>query len=126
MAVRKVKYSREFMTETNKKDDSYHGSPEWVPYQDACKEDMAIRDNAIDRFAGESLNMPSRFYGSDGKQQYIFQITSPPPLHKPENPEEHFQYTTTFRITKMGDDKGLDNLSDLEQFLLENKFQGNQ
>ena len=105
MAIRKVNYSRDFTSITQR------DSPECLKItQETSEEDDSIRKEIREKFdysCGE---------GFDGKQMYNYCITGKPKV--PVNTLENVKYTTTFFITKAGTLKDISKNCELEEFLL--------
>jgi hypothetical protein len=122
MAIKRVNYSKEFVSETDLEDVSRQGSPQLEPYQKISSEDERLRQEIDKNF---SLRANSQYFslGFDGTFVYLFGITSN--LKEGNNPEENRNYQTTITIKKAGNQRELDNPSDLEEFLINSNFKKN-
>ncbi len=129
---KKTEYFKEFVSKTKYTDTAYHGSPRWEPSQTIGKEDDELREEIISKFAlkgercinlgkglghSEVINDPEGF---DGKFFYTFRFYSNLGIIKSE---ENVPYITTIEIKKAGKLENLSTNCDLEDFLLEKRFE---
>lgn len=131
MAVKTVKYSRTFLSRTTEVDRSHHAGSYWgVKVQEISEEDEKIRKEMEHDFGFYvkhigSGNWNKEIFGSDDRFLYSFRFSGHP--REEENPEKNVKYQTEVRVRKSSSIVHL-NLdvfepSDLERFLVENKFQ---
>lgn len=125
MAVRQVIYEREFTSETDKVDISYHGSPQYEDRQTNSEEDNLIRNGTVNDFAFRTNFRPGpistgvdSWEGFDGSQSYQWRVYG----GVGGKGKKHEKYITKFTIRKAGSREAIQNPCDLEEFLLENKF----
>ncbi|HTY44111.1 MAG TPA: hypothetical protein VMC80_02620 [Patescibacteria group bacterium] len=124
MAVKRVKYSRTFLSRTGEVDSGGYHKSEFVSAQVLSEEDGDIRDQIQERFEfyneeDERFSKHRRF-GFDGKMQYFYRISGHPTDEK--DSLKNIPYKTEVDITKAGALEELDKQSDLERFLAENGF----
>jgi len=128
MAVneKKVEYSKNFISKTDSKDISHHGSPEWESFQTINDEDIKLRKLIINKFA---LTSKISFYywngeaeGFDGKQQYRFEFNTDFPKIPETEREKNVNYSSMVEIIKAGALEELTKDCDLEIFLKEKGF----
>lgn len=124
MAVKEVKYSRTFLSKTTEVDVGGHHKSEWASAQGLNDEDANIRDQIqqmfeFDREGGGMRGSDLKTFGFDGKIQYSYRISGHP---REEDPLKSIPYQSEVYIRKAGSIDTLDNPSDLERFLIENKF----
>ncbi len=129
MAVKEVKYSRTFLSKTTEVDVGHHKS-EWASAQGLNDEDANIRYQIrqmfeFDRGGGSMHGSDLKMFGFDGKMQYSFSISGHP--RKEADPLKSIPYQTEVYIRKAGSGESvahnIDSASDLELFLLNNKFE---
>ena len=116
MAIKEVKYSKKFLSQTGYEDISHHGSPKWRHFQKTGKEDEKFREEIVSKYA-LSKNGEINYYdyfGFDGNQQYKFWMSEKfsKKLQK-YNIKENGNYSTHINITKAGNGNSLEKLCDL-------------
>ena len=129
MAIKEVRYSRTFLSKTDQTDTSYHGSPTYVDYQEISEEDKKIRKEAEREFGFEvrhsKFGSSKEMFGFDGTMQYFFSFSGHPP--EKEDRSKNILYQTEVYIRKAGSSENVahnvDSASDLELFLINNKFE---
>lgn len=120
MAVKKrIEYKREFLSETGQEDVSYHGSPIYVDVQYNSQEDENIRKEIIAQFSIDCEGSVHK--GFDGDSFYFFQVTGTPQTDF-KNRKKQIKYNAEVAIKKAGAKSNLENLCDLEEFLIEKGF----
>jgi hypothetical protein len=110
MVIKKVDYSREFLSHTCKENPECH-----KVLQEIAEEDYLIRKEIRDNF---DLSCGQGF---DGMQQYTYYINGKPDV--PINTFENIKYKTTYFITKAGTQENINKPCELEDFLLTKEFE---
>jgi hypothetical protein len=129
MSIKKVEYSKRFISKTYSKDISPHGSPNWEYFQTISNEDIKLRKLITKEFALKSRI--NSFYwtgeaeGYDGKFNYIFRFASEFPTDTKLNPESNVEYSSIVKIKKAGSSEDINKNCDLELFLLSERFERN-
>lgn len=125
MAVKNYEYSKKFTTVTDYHDVSRHGSPEMKPHQENSPGDIEMREQIIEKFGHFKLEgrfNSGNYFGSDGTVNYTFNF-SVRFLENDKNPKKNISYETYINLKKSGDEQRLDELSDIERFVLEKGFE---
>lgn len=125
MVVTEVQYSKKVLSKTDANDVSYHGSPTYEYFQTTGKEDLEIREEITEKFSIKTHISHSNSYreeeGFDGKNFYIFNFSGKPKTLKNDE-KKNVEYDAIISIKKAGNKKDLENLCDLEEFLIEKGF----
>ncbi|VVB83125.1 Uncharacterised protein [uncultured archaeon] len=117
MAIKEAKYSRTFISQTDKIDSSIPRNATWEDYQELSKEDLEIRREIEKKFKFRSDG--DRYEGFDGKILYLYSITNN--LISSDG-SKNIEYQTEVSIKKAGAENDISFPSDLERFLMKKKF----
>ena len=128
MVIKKTNYQKVFLSETDHEDISHHGSPDYKPFQTTSKEDEKLRKEITEKFSlntGQNKHGEKTEFGFDGKQQYKFTFWQDLEIRNKvyRNPEISTEYFSKIQIIKAGNKNDLENLCDMEEFLLEKGFE---
>lgn len=118
MAVTIARYSKKYWSQTQKEDVAEHGSPQWTDYQDINEEDKVLRKEINDKF-GFHLSEDGG-QGFDGRYLYDYSVADN--LCRLEESSTSVEYKTIVSVKKACDEKDLDAWSDLERYLIKNRF----
>ncbi len=118
MAIKKVKYSKKFISMT-KYEKEYHNRLN--PYQSESKEDKKLYEKIISELAFFYDAENEKYHGFDGKQHYTFSCYSEN-IETKKDRLKNVKYDSIYEITKAGALENLENLSDLEKFLIKKSF----
>jgi len=139
MAVKRIKYSREFESVTSQENVAICGSPVYSPRETHSEEDLRLREKIITKYSLNPLekikdnqlihctstnkDIDERTYqGSSQFHNYIFQIWGNPQRFKKGATDKTGPYQTIVSISKSGRESDLETLCDLESFLIDNGF----
>lgn len=121
MNLKKSRYTKTYISETDVEDVSPHGSPHYEDVQTQNEKDKRIRKEIEKTFVFNEFNREK--IGFDGNVLYMFEITDNLYFRSLHNKSKNIEYTTTVNIKKAGSREIIDKSSDLEKFLLEKEFQ---
>lgn len=115
-------YSKEFESEISSEGGN-HRTDEYFPSN--SKEDLKLREKIIEQFSLKRHSddgWDGKYQGFDGKFLYFFNFDGSPNGDRKSEVEEveKLKYKTKVHIKKSGN--SLTGLSDLEKFLIDNKF----
>lgn len=121
MAVKKIKYFKEFISEP----DIYlgadkHHCPQPYLTQQLNQEDIKLKEEILEKYG--SWKNEEVYGGSDGTFTYNFNFSAPE-INRNPPPEERRKYKEIIKISKSGNSDKLNELSDLEEFLIKNDFE---
>jgi len=119
MVVNIKKYSKDFISQTEKEDVSEQESQVWKNYQVTNQEDKEIRREIKEKF-GFHCNSDNEGEGFDGQILYYYQIKDNLGLLKEGS--TNIQYQTAVFIKRALAINDLLLWSDLERFLISKKF----
>jgi len=121
MKLSNVIYKKEFISQTNQKDVSYHGSPIYEDFQNLNEKDEKIRKDLINNY---SLGLDKGYNnGFDGTFFYKFQIREGI-MDSEKDKTKNQKYTTSVHIERTASPLVRDyELADIESFLRQNGFE---
>lgn len=120
MAVKKIKYFKEFLSESGiyLGADKHH-LPQPYIIQQLNQEDKNIQDEILEKYG--SWKNENRYVGSDETFTYSFDFSAPE-IHRNPPLRVKKKYKEIVEISKSGNINKLNELSDLEEFLIKNDF----
>lgn len=114
MAIKEVEYSRRIIK-------NYARIPSFWKTSPRVLEAKIIKKFSLTNV--DDLNENNVFLGYDGKIIYTFKILGRGSTLDSEFPSKKYEYLTKIEIKKSGSRKDIQNLLDLEQFLIKDGFE---